>query len=478
MLTSLRQCISLLLIVTFHAEINAASNAAHNESLAYSEWGSSSVGNLEAERDMLRKKIDVIDEKIKQLLEVSKKHRNNDTDENNRTVAGPAISNFGTKYSPAISTVISEPRIKNQNPAVVALVLAGHADVHEPKFAGTWKKRIVDPLAKYGHSSHAFICCHAYVKNSRVGSEKWWRAMLGGNVSSVTADSGNLEAAVFPGQFSRLDACFDMVLAKEKSELNVTFTHFLRGRPDAIWLYSPGFLESSRFMLSSELRQNNGPFEADEYVYIRARSLLYAKTQSVQYDALSSPDHICLEPNVGILKQTPNITRDKRMNMQREFMLQEAVPFCGAVDDQVALVPRKLAAAYFTMTHFEKTGVFKHPDNFTDIGSRDAIAQTYGSNAWNYNQINVCSHWTGDPPITLEEYYAKAHNRTEGVMRKYSTDSSRCYAEGCLTGRLVTRLVPFKIAPIPYLIAKMYDYARRRNLLPPKGSKERRFRKC
>ena len=371
--------------------------------------------------------------------------------------------------------------LRHPSPAVLALMVVGRADIHSPTHAGSWKVLIVDRLARHGHSSHAFICAHDYPKSSHAEAQSWWITHLGPNLSSVTVDSGIHESTAHLGQLPRLDACFDLVMLHEKST-TLTFTHFLRGRPDAVWLNVPSFLESPRFAAMSATAttaaSGASSSDVDEFAFVRARQLLFATPTAVPWDALSSPDRVCLEGTRGILMPTPNVTTDQRVKAQRAAMEHEGVPFCAVVDDQVAFVPRKLAAAFFTATHFEVTGVFKHPDEHTGVGSPGAIAATYGPDGWSFSHTRTCNRWSPTLPQTLEALYARHHNATVGEVRWFGSDTARCFGEACLTSRLVSRLVPFKVAPIPYLIDKMYDHARRKSLLPAVGQREERKRRC
>ena len=261
-----------------------------------------------------------------------------------------------------------------------------------------------------------------------------------------------------------------MVIAREKA-LGVTFTHFLRGRTDMYWLYAPNFLQ----------------FPDNDYVYVRARSLIYAKRTKLAIDALSSPWRTCLDANVGITKHIAGVSGDRnreliteRVEQQRAHMVQESVPMCFELDDQVALVPRKLAGAFFTTTSFEKTGVFKHPDDYTGTGSPEAIKAVYGPAAWSFNTVSVCNHWNEKGLRTLEELYSTRLNTTlaPGQKPKYSTDRARCSGGSCLTARVWSRLVPVKVVAIPAFILKIYTQLYKKRMLPAKGTKETKTVTC
>ena len=366
----------------------------------------------------------------------------------------------------------------NPNAATVAIMIVGKIDFHSADIAAGWKPWVVNPLAQHGHSSHAFICSHDYPKGGSDGAVRWWQQIFGGNMSSVTADEGKIESTAHAGQFLRLDACFDLVLAHEKTTLGFTFTHFLRGRPDLRWFYVPNFLLTPRFVFDPAQSQRFLDPEDDHYVYVRARSLYYSPPKKVPYDALTEPDRLCLDARTPMIRNEPNRTGAQKLKEQRNYMVDQDVSMCAGLDDQVAFVPRALGHAFYTTTQFEKTGDFVHPDEYTGIGDVNATYKTYGRSAWSFNYTSVCEHWNPHAPKTLYELYSKYHNKTVGVQRKFSSDTARCYAEGCLTARVVSRLVPFKVVPIPALIDKMYGNLKRKRQPPPKGSKETRHRVC
>ena len=468
--------LSLLLLLIFPAEERARAAAALVAPATAANGGSVNVTALESEKKTLLNRLQFVEMEMEQLrhreeladrlgsvqTQIDRLH--NQTKGENKVLA-VAEENAPIAAMPQKSTKPTTGANNNKrNGATVAIMLSGQHDVQSSLSAG-WKRWIVDTLAAYGHSSHAFICAQRYPGGPE-GSETFWRNAMGPNVSSVTADARELDS----GQYSRLDACYDMVIAREKA-LGVTFTHFLRGRTDMYWLYAPNFLQ----------------FPDNDYVYVRARSLINAKRTKLAIDALSSPWRTCLDANVGITKHIAGVSGDRnreliteRVEQQRAHMVQESVPMCFELDDQVALVPRKLAGAFFTTTSIEKTGVFKHPDDYTGTGSPEAIKAVYGPAARSFNTVSVCNHWNEKGLRTLEELYSTRLNTTlaPGQKPKYSTDRARCSAETCLTARVWSRLVPVKVVAIPAFILKIYTQLYKKRMLPAKGTKETKTVTC
>ena len=163
-------------------------------------------------------------------------------------------------------------------------------------------------------------------------------------------------------------------------------------------------------------------------------------------------------------------------------MVAHDVSTCALVDDQVAIVPRELAPAFF-MQHareiMELNGTGMHGVGTKDIDTA-AMAVAVSEKEAAVLKSSDLNNTAGDiisqvccaiilaKPLQADGLLDRScgsssfFDKLEGPSnRRFSIDHSKCIAENCLTMRLYNRQVPFKISPFGCALFKVINEVRR-----------------
>ena len=136
-----------------------------------------------------------------------------------------------------------------------------------------WADSITSPLAAVA-SVHVFVC----VEPGREGHQAlFWAGLTGMLIVPLSPP----HATDYPDQFTRAEGCYRSARRFASKRSNFRFTHFLRARPDLIWL---------------------GPIELDlaaTKVQLRARDLFRSQPLPTPATALSAPHRCYKEHNVS-----------------------------------------------------------------------------------------------------------------------------------------------------------------------------------
>lgn len=351
----------------------------------------------------------------------------------------------------------------------VALLLSTRHDTATPQLMDKWRG-VVKSLQSGSehHEVYAFLCmetsqaagCDHFhpaacdPAAAAEAAEKLWRVGLGEDVH-LNVSVG----AKYPGQYHRLDECYQRAIAFERATRSVNFTHFFRARQEHKWYGAPP-------PLSKLERSGSGR----DVVYARAAAVMYAKPTAVPFNALADIHKTCLIP--------PGMNAT-RAAAQRAAMAAAGVEVCAVLDDQAALVPRALADAYFTLTEHERRGRFAggRADDAEDTSADDVRVRVCGAiigahpNRSIYEKFATAAttasgivdggaaQVVGQPPTQVPREERERMRRLKiinGVT--YHTESAPCHSEGCLTARVYARQVPFEVSPFPMALEKHSSY--------------------
>jgi hypothetical protein len=354
----------------------------------------------------------------------------------------------------------------------VALLLSTRHDTATPQLVDKWRG-VVESLQSGSehHEVYAFLCMETSQAAGRgapsaaaaEAAEKLWRVGLGEDVHLNVSAGGK-----YPGQYHRLDECYQRALAFERAT-SVNFTHFFRARQEHKWYGVPP-------PLSKLERSGNGR----DVVYVRAAAIMYAKPTAVPFNALADIHKTCLIP--------PGMNAT-RAAVQRAAMAAAGVEVCAVLDDQAALVPRTLADAYFTLTEHERRGRFAggRADDAEDTSADDVRVRVCGAIIGAHPNRSIFEKFaTGTTAIATPATTATTTKAAGGTvfsgaaqvvggpssrererMRRlkvfkngvtYHTESAPCHSEGCLTARVYARQVPFELSPFPMALEKHSSY--------------------
>lgn len=338
----------------------------------------------------------------------------------------------------------------------IAVLMSTKSDYRGERETKSFYNRVVKEIMAQNHSVHMFLC----TDNANSGQVQAWYASTFKDVPVHMCSSKQ------PGQYSRLEFCYQRTRIVEQQSMRLTtresnrlkFTHYLRARPELIW-YAP---------LDTDLLHNS-------FVNLRAASLFNAIPSALPTASLADVAKSCL--GLQLKGKHHQLFNNKTAQaLQRELMIAHNVSVCAILDDQIALVPRAFAPSFFLQHDHEiiKTNVIE------DEGEKLEVAQLF-SEEYDFVRSSDMENTAGDlnsqvccglfrkyghlqPDGALQEscgsrsYFSKMHNSTN---YKYSIDRSPCIAEMCLTMRLYNRQVPFKISPFGCVLSKWESAVKR-----------------
>jgi hypothetical protein len=358
-----------------------------------------------------------------------------------------------------------------------------------------WRRHVVDPLLGDvdGSSVHTFLCFHAnglpndYLTPLQARKERTarlWRALNGtaevvlSSASSTGfaashAYSASANASIppewasdYPDQFARMDGCLQAMRSHEHRTL-LQFTHVIKARPDLFfWRRIPRMADLD-----------------PESVSLRARAAIHSTP--IPMSRLSFSTHLTCDPRnflmavhtaatpacpgrpstyADVVRQMGDGTCERSaVGELRRRLRDEAIETCALYDDQLAVMPRKLADAYLELEPSgpdqpSSASFLSHAAAF-DVA---AIRRTLGSQSNPDSYVRACPLTGVYSKFTDEAYF----NRTLGwrdtfvhafrggysATRQAADHAPRAVRGVCceprLTWRLVGRLVPVSIVPL------------------------------
>jgi hypothetical protein len=303
----------------------------------------------------------------------------------------------------------------------VALMLVGHLRGFVQY--GDWKttaKHVIEPLQKEAFKVDTFVCTAAQVdyhfKTAGIKGQDSLEDEV--NISSYIPKAAhqklnivfvNQEEVEFP-YARRIARCFSHVKAYE-TESNFQFSYIIRGRPDHIW--------------HGDLSLRPLPVGA---VSSRARALVSHPPRNLSLDAMSVPS--C----GGAFDVESSSGQNIIAAAQREIVAS-GVGACRILDDQFAVIPRKLSEAFVAAAMFWPAAAA------SSSASASADREPLLADS-NYSAAVPIAGWDASPRI--------AHTTCQRVMKLFGLGGSM--PESVLTDGMLLHAVPVNVAPFQFRI--------------------------
>ena len=284
----------------------------------------------------------------------------------------------------------------------VVVVVTGHVSKqrHLPRFHSILEY-VVDALDADNDTLvvGVVICVNSYGAEAYLNVSRG-RVRNNRSVIHVSSD-------VIHDQYVRLDDCFRSVVQPAARDNDWQATHYVRARPDSIFVRRVPPLSS---------------LDVDR-ISARARWMTFATPTRVERATSSFPPDMC---------------RKKHLR-SRVQMHAANIAICATLDDQFAIIPAVYAPSYFFLEPNypgEPTSMDAWPDSpaFLDMNPdsraayETAVLRTYGARNHSRTYRNVCG--------TLDKGHANYSLRSKGFCCEFR-----------LTWRLEMRLIPFAIRP-------------------------------
>ena len=294
----------------------------------------------------------------------------------------------------------------------VAILFVGHK-VRAPAVA-TWGSFVLEPL-RQEHRVTVFWCVatgHWITSQyEQMEAEQLRaRAVLAQSANATGATVFDDGHANFTNQYERMASCYDFT-----TEVG-TFDVYVRARGDTPWV-EPFPLELLRI---------------DDAVSLKFRELFYRNETRTANFALSVPKIYDCGTGFGKLSRVREEVRAAGSDRGKQ-MDDAHLVFCGTTDDQFAVVPRKYAAAYFSLElgypgrpRADGAAFFEHAGY---VPSPQAEASLRICHGWSWEEV-FDQGWKG-------KWTGKGLRDALGEMR--------------LTWRLAGRGVPTRVARVPLI---------------------------
>ena len=301
--------------------------------------------------------------------------------------------------------------------SIVAVLWASHRDVATPRVVAAFNAHLAVPMTVAGAILAHFVCVPSHSRD-----EAAWMQLEGDVIFTPTADDDCCAE-----QFGRLQACYTLSRkAKVAGQTSLNYSHFIRMRAD-LEFFAPVDWAALRDL---------------DAVSLRARSYFAgARRVPLQRAASSFPNCALKHVNRTTL---------------RTALAARGIPACVLFDDQVAVVPRRFADAYFVVHNDFIASPAELKAQFWSQWVENAVASYGPGVASPAVTFDVCQGVNRFPPKAdgvSDEAYMNRLWRDIGIVGPSNTSAHYGVPERIITFRLVTRGVPFHLATLPAVLS-------------------------